>query len=264
MITWSAHISMLFSEHDFLDRPRAASEYGFEAVEMWWPPEEAVDDLSDRLGALAVTCINAPSGDYAAGELGYLNQPGRHDEALEQFARAADLALAIGAPRVNLLVGREDPSLSSAQQRSAVLDVVKECAEEAHRRGLTVLIEPINDRDMPGYLVSTPMDAVALIERVGISSLKLLYDAYHTAMMGLGGGVLRDVFTHVDHVQYADAAGRGGPGTGTNDLRRLVEALLDLGYSGSIGLEYQPEGSTVESFDYFKSPVDGAPFPTPR
>lgn len=247
---WSAHLSMLFTELPYLDRPRAARAAGFAAVETWWPPDGLADAWAAEVRAcgLAVTCLNCDGGDIEAGDRGFLNDPARSDEALRALGAAARLAHAVGARRVNLLVGRELPGAPRQAQLDLALEVVRECAGIAGREGLTVLIEPINELDVPGSLLPTPAAAAAFVEQVGSGAVRLLYDAYHAARAGGEPGVeVGALIGLVDHVQYADCPGRGAPGTGSLDLAGLVASLDAAGYDGAVGLEFDPRGPTLEA-----------------
>ena len=245
MTRWSAHLSMLFRELPYLDRPRAARAAGFEAVETWWPENgtgTAWADETTRLG-LDVSVVNAYGGDLKAGERGFLNVRERRAEAVEAFAAAAALARRCGAVRINVLVGRALAGQDRRAQLETAAEALRECAQLAERADLTILVEAINELDVPGSLVPTPAVAVELIEASGSDAVRLLYDAYHAARAG--GDPLSEVGSFgplIGHVQYADCPGRGAPGTGRLDLGALVEALEAAGYAGAIGLELDPGG----------------------
>ncbi|MBV9819298.1 MAG: TIM barrel protein [Solirubrobacterales bacterium] len=245
---WSAHLSMLFGEIPFSQRPQAAARAGFTAVESWWPPADEREAWAAAClqHGLAVSCLNADGGDLDRGERGYLNVAARHADAVAALADAVALAARVGAPCVNLLVGRRLPGVDEAGQLELVVSGLRRCGEIAGERGVTIVVEPINELDIPGYLVPAPREGVRLLARVGSPHVRLLYDAYHDAR---GGGVpARDVAEYLPwtaHVQYADCPGRGRPGTGDLDLPELVEALAAGGYDGAIGLEFDPGGPTL-------------------
>lgn len=245
---FSAHLSMLFRELPYLERPRAAAEAGFTAVETWWPGDEDAVPWAEevrRLG-LRVTCVNADGGDVDAGERGFLNVPERRAFVLDSCRRAVELAARCGAPRIHVLAGREREGEPRAAQLARAAEMLAECADLAAGAGVDVVVEPINALDVPGYLVPTPADALALIQTAARPNLGLLYDAYHHARAG-GDPVAEvgELVPLIGHVQYADCPGRGAPGTGEIDLDAFVRALEDSGYDGAIGLEYDPRGPTV-------------------
>jgi hydroxypyruvate isomerase len=254
VITWSAHLSMLFTELGPLERPQAARRAGFTHVESWWPGDEA-DAWAESVLAAGLTgaALNADGGDQAAGERGYLNDPARHGEALEAFAAAAALAGRIGARCVNVLIGRELPGRSRDAQLDDVAAILSQLAGPARSAGLAIVLEPINSVDVPGYLAPTPTDVAALIDRVGRPEVRLLFDAYHAARMGLDPvSEARRLAPVIGHVQFADCPGRGAPGTGTLDIRALVEALAESGYEGALGLEYDPAGPTEPTLGFLR------------
>ena len=75
----------------------------------------------------------------------------------------------------------------------------------------------------------------------------MLYDVYHATRSGRDP--VREIASfheRIGHVHYADHPGRGAPGTGALDLGAIVDALLDAGYDGAIGLEFDPSGLAVE------------------
>lgn len=246
---FSAHLSLLFRELPYLERPRAAAEAGFSAVETWWPgDEQAVPWAQEvtRLG-LHVASVNADGGDVEAGERGFLNVEGRYEANLDVAHRAVALAESCGAPCLNVLVGRDTGEPRDAQLgRAAAL--LAEFADLAAEASVMIVVEPINELDVPGYLVPTPRAALELIDAAGRPNVRLLYDAYHAARAG--GDPVRDVgalVPRIGHVQYADCPGRGAPGTGQVDLAAFVAALEAAGYQGPVGLEFDPRGPTADA-----------------
>lgn len=252
-MVWSAHLSMLFTELPYLGRPRAAAQAGFTSVETWWPPDGLAEQWAEEVARhnLAVASINAYEGDLDAGERGYLNVRKRRGDVLRWFRDALALAELCGAPRINLLVGRETTERSREEQLEDAASVLAECAALAEDAGITVLVEPINELDVPGYLVPTPALALQLIQAAGSKSVRLLYDAYHAARSGLDPCTdVIPLVPAIGHVQYADCPGRGAPGTGTVDLLAFAHTLEVAGYTGAIGLEFDPRGSTTAALAF--------------
>lgn len=252
-MVWSAHLSMLFTELPYLRRPRAAAEAGFTFVETWWPPDGLADPWAAEVVRhdLGVASINAYGGDLEAGDRGWLNIRERRGDVLQWFRDAVALATLCRAPRINLLVGRETTERSRDEQLDDAADVLAECAGLAEDAGITVLVEPINELDVPGYLVPTPAAALELIHAAGSTNVRLLFDAYHVARAGLDPCTeVISLVPSIDHVQYADCPGRGAPGTGTGDLPAFVHTLEVAGYSGLIGLEFDPRGPTADALAF--------------
>jgi hydroxypyruvate isomerase len=250
MITWSAHLSTLFTEHAPLERPAAASAAGFTAVETWWPPAARADEWVAAVNAagLRAALVNADGGDLAAGERGYCNVPERRDEAIAAVEAAVEVGLACGGGMVNLLVGRDDGVRPRPDQLAVAQDTVRAAAERARALGGRIVIEHLNSLDVDRPLVATPSDALHFVEAVDHPAVSVLFDAYHAARIGLDAcAEFARVSGRVGHVQYADCPGRGAPGTGAVSLASLVSQLGMEGYHGDIGLEFVPTGSTVEA-----------------
>ncbi|MFE0138712.1 hypothetical protein ACFWY6_45340, partial [Streptomyces sp. NPDC059037] len=72
MPRFAANLSMMYTEHDFLDRFAAASADGFDAVEYLFPYDHEPTELRRRLDdhGLRQVLFNAPPGDWESGERG--------------------------------------------------------------------------------------------------------------------------------------------------------------------------------------------------
>jgi hydroxypyruvate isomerase len=255
MIRFSAHLSMLFRELPYLERPMAAREAGFSAVETWWPAELAEPWATQiQQLELPVALVNCYGGEIEAGERGFLNLPDRRERTIRDFQAAVELASTVGAPRINMLAGLLLPDISRRSQRAEAASALRECAAIAAAAGLTIVVEQINKVDVPRYLVPTAREVADLIEAVGSSSVRMLYDAYHAARSGTDP--LEEAPNYVeliDHVHYAGCPGRGAPGTGSVDLFQLLDVLYGAGYSGMVGLEYDPRGPTMPTLAFLRS-----------
>jgi hydroxypyruvate isomerase len=252
-LTFSAHIHWLFGERPYLERVGAARRAGFRWIETTWPEPAERERLPALLAEhdVGVVLLNCSAGDIERGERGFVNDPARREQAEREFVEAADFAQRLGTRQLNLLVGRALPGVSHLRQREAVIDALRAFAPQAAARGLRLLIEPVNSVDHPGYLAPTPQEAVELIEEAGSDALGLLLDVYHVVRGG--GDPLEAIDRYGDligHVQIADFPGRGQPGSGTLDLRGILERLDASGYAGAVGLEYEPRGDSETSLAF--------------
>jgi hydroxypyruvate isomerase len=260
LIAFSAHLSTLFPELPLAERPQAALAAGFGLVESWWPPAAEADPfaLAVARSGLEVSCLNCFGGDLAAGERGFLNHAGRHARTLADFEEAVAYGDRLGARTINVLVGRALPETPLRRQLDTVVSTLRDISAVAGRAGVTVLVEPLNELDIPGSLVATPEAAVALIEEVGSDSVALLYDAYHALAAGRRPELqVRELAALVGHVQVADVPGRTEPGSGRLGLGALLEALEETGYDGAVGFEFVPTGATP-SLEALLAPYDRA------
>jgi len=251
MPRFDANLSFLFNEVPFLDRFAAAAHAGFGAVEFAYAYEYPVKELTARLAAngLEQVLINTPPGDLAAGDRGLAGVPGREHEFAASFATAMRYAQALSCPRIHVmsgvLPGGADEA-TRARHRSTFVRNLRFAAGEATEDGVILTIEPINTRDMPGYLLNTQAEAHAIREEVGAPNLKVQMDLYHAQIVEGDLSVkLRRWLDDIGHIQIAGVPDRHEPDEGELDCYALFELLDEIGYKGWIGCEYRPRNGTV-------------------
>ncbi|GJD75815.1 hydroxypyruvate isomerase [Methylobacterium goesingense] len=254
MPRFAANLTMLFQEHDFLDRFGEAARAGFRGVEFLFPYEHRTAAIAERLAChdLSLVLHNLPAGDWAAGERGIAVLPERRPEFREGVARAIDAAGALGCGQVNCLAGIAPSGLGRDRLRDTLRENLAYAAAALKRAGIRLLIEPVNTRDIPGFFLTGTAQAVALIDEVGSDNLFLQYDAYHMQIME--GDLARTIeanLPRIAHVQLADNPGRHEPGTGEINYPFLFGHLDALGYRGWIGCEYRPASGTRDGLSWF-------------
>lgn len=248
---FAANLSMMFTEHEFLDRFQAAAAAGFDAVEFLFPYDFEADEIAARLADLELEQVlfNLPPGDWAGGDRGMAALPGRKDEFRQSVATALEYAEVLGTRRLHMMAGVADAA--DPVHRTAYRDALAFAADAAGEKGIVLLIEPINTRDMPGYFLHSFEQAATLITDLGHPNVKLQFDIYHRQI--LHGDVLRaleQMMPLIGHVQIASVPGRNEPGTGELDDFRVLGALDELGYRGFVGCEYRPGTDTLEGLGW--------------
>jgi hydroxypyruvate isomerase len=253
MPKFAANLTMMFNEHPFLDRFAAAADAGFEAVEFLFPYEATPDEVGKRVqrSGLVVALFNMPPGDWAGGERGLAALPGRFEEVDFGVTKSLEYAAATGTGRIHLMAGIADPGDPAA--REAYHRSVTHCAERLAARGLELLLEPINGRDMPGYYLNDFETAFAFIESLGMANLKLQFDIYHRQIIhGDVTMALRRMMPLIGHIQIASVPARNEPDSGELDYGQLFAELDRLDYRGHVGCEYRPRAGTREGLRWFE------------
>ena len=258
MPKFSANLSMLFTDLPFLDRFAAAAEAGFQAVEFLFPYDFGKQDIANRLTARKLTLVlhNLPAGDWAAGERGIACHPNRVAEFRAGVPRAIEYAKALGCPRLNCLAGILPASVSYNDACETLLGNLRFAAPLLEEAGIQLLLEPVNTRDVPGFLISRTRQALDIIDAAAVTNLKLQYDIYHAQVME--GDLARTIeteFSRIGHIQLADNPGRNEPGTGEINYPFLFNLLDRLGYDGWIGCEYKPRTTTAEGLGWLRSAI---------
>lgn len=247
MPRFSANLSMLFTEAPLLERFGRAARAGFTAVELQFPYEQPAAVLRDALvsNRLSLVLHNLPAGDWAAGDRGIAGDPARVDEFRSGVARAVEYATTLRTPLLNCLAGKLPPGVTPAEARATLVGNLRYAAAALHEAGLTLLIEPINRFDVPGFIVQRSDDAIALIDEVGAPNLKLQYDVYHQQRTeGELAATIERLLPRIGHIQVADNPGRHEPGSGEIAFDFLFAHLKRLGYAGHVGCEYKPAAGT--------------------
>jgi len=250
-----ANLTLLFNEHEFLDRFGAAAQAGFRGVEYLFPYPYPKEQLAERLARYRLTQVlhNLPAGDWAKGERGIACLPDRVGEFQEGVGRTIDYARALGCTRVNCLVGIAPGDVAPEKVRETLVANLRFAAARLKAAGIALLIEPCNTRDIPGFYLNRTEQAVDLIGEVGSDNLFLQYDIYHMQVMeGDLAPTIERQLARIAHIQLADHPGRHEPGTGEINYPFLFRFIDGLGYKGWIGCEYRPKTTTVEGLGWLK------------
>ncbi|WP_153101988.1 2-oxo-tetronate isomerase [Paraburkholderia hayleyella] len=255
MPRFAANLTMMYTEHAFLDRFAAAAGDGFQAVEFLFPYDFPAAEIKARLDAHGLTqaLFNAPPGDWAAGERGIASLPGRDDE----FKRSVETALAytqvLGNRTLHVMAGLAVPELPHELQRQVYLSRLAYAAKAAQGEGVTIVIEPINTRDIPGFFLNRQDDAQAICAEVGAPNLKVQFDCYHCQIVegDLAVKLKRDM-PGIGHIQIAGVPERHEPDTGELNYPYLFDLIDTLGYDGWIGCEYRPRAQTSAGLGWLK------------
>ncbi|MFN4148676.1 MAG: hydroxypyruvate isomerase [Rhodocyclaceae bacterium] len=251
--SFSANLSLLFTEHEFLDRFGAAARAGFSGVEFHFPYAHDKAALVEVVltSGVEVVLFNLPAGDWEAGERGIACQPARKAEFQDGVGLAIEYAEALGCTRLNCLAGIPDGDRDKAIE--TLIDNLAFAAAVTQRSGIRLMLEPLNTRDTPGFLIDTTSRAMQVIDAAGSRNLFLQYDVYHAQRMeGELAATIERLLPRIGHIQIADNPGRHEPGSGEINYPFLLRRISELGYAGWIGCEYRPRGATVDGLAWLE------------
>jgi len=265
MPRFAANLSFLFNEVPFLARFGEAAHAGFRAVEFAFAYEYRPQELiaEQRAHRLEVVLINAPPGDQEAGDRGLASLPGREHEFAASIANALRYAQALSCPRIHVMAGIVPAGADDAERERRMRTYVRNlrfAAAEAAAQGITILIEPINPRDVPGYLLNTQAQAHAVRAEIGARNLKVQMDFYHAQIVeGDLTEKLRQWLPHIGHVQIAGVPDRNEPDSGEVNYGYIFKTLDDLRYDGWVGCEYRPAEGTAAGLTWLYRLLDRRP-----
>lgn len=246
---YSACIEWLFAAEapEFADRIYAAKAAGLDAVEFWKHSNKELEAVEKALRDTGL-----PLAGILCEPIAPLTNSHDHERFLNGVLTSLSVAKRLGAPMMIAQAGDEQPGLSRAEQHASIVRVLKEAAKLLEGSGVVIALEPLNDRiDHPGYYLTSTQEGLDIIDEVGRPEIKLIYDIYHSAVMGEEiETVLAGRLDRVVHVHLADTPGRGEPGSGALNWADRLEWLEKQGYDGYVGLEYKPTIGTVQGLQF--------------
>jgi len=254
MPRFAANISTMFTERPLVQRVAAAADAGFKAVECQFPYEVPAKEMKAALDEADVplVLINTPPGDFEAGERGLAALPGREAEFQVALDDALAYATLVGCRKIHVMAGVQPDGVDRDECLALFEQNLRHAASKADSANIDMLlIEPLNTRDNPGYLLGTPEQAADIIERIGAANIRLQYDFYHTQIMrGDIAKGLEKFWPIIGHVQFAGVPERQEPDIGELNCDYLFGCLDRLGYDGWVGAEYFPAGNTEDGLSW--------------
>jgi len=256
MPKFAANLSMLYGEHDFLDRFAAAAKDGFQGVEYLFPYAFEKEVLAEALKVNKLTQVlhNMPAGNWDAGERGLACLPDRVGEFQDGVGKAIDYAKALGCTQLHAMAGVRPAGVDADTLDRTYIDNLRFATQKTKEAGIRLLIEAINTIDIPGFYLSTSAQAFAVMETVGSDNLFFQYDIYHMQIME--GDLVRTIeknLAKIAHMQLADNPGRNEPGTGEINYPFVFSAIDRMGYKGWIGCEYKPKAGTSAGLGWMRA-----------
>lgn len=247
-LCYSACLELLFKEEQhFEDRLFRAKDAGFAAVEFWmWRNK----DLQKLEAALEKTDLLLTG--FVAEPMLPLTDSQQHSRFIDGLKESIEVARRLGCDQLIAQAGNEILGVARKEQHEAIVSALKQAAPILEDSGVTLLLEPLNTLvDHPGYYLHQTREGLDIIEEVNSKSVLLLYDIYHSVVMGEEPSRVLDGFVPlVGHVHLADVPGRHEPGSGSMDWKAQLAWLEDNGYCGYVGLEYTPTTTTIESLNW--------------
>jgi hydroxypyruvate isomerase len=252
MPRFNANLTWLFQEKPFSERFTAAAEAGFRGIEILFPYDHPASEIRSALqsNGQELVLMNAPPGNFSAGERGLAAVPGREGDFRETFGKALDYAETLDCRRIHIMSGITRESDHHEAHHTFLINL-QYALDKVEKSGVSILIEPINTRDFPGYFLTTVEQADGILQELSHPALKIQFDWYHAQIMG--GDLARRTekyFSKIGHFQLAGVPDRGEPDSGEVNFPYLFHLVDSLHYEGWIGCEYRPQGRTEEGLGW--------------
>ena len=256
MLRFSANLSLLFTEYPLSERFALAKQHGFTGVEIQFPytlPAEQIQRLLQETG-LKLVLFNVAADDLLQGGEGLASVPEKQADFIVAVAQAIEYAKLLQPEYINILPGCcFNPSRLDDYLACFKNNLRYACTTFA-KLGITTVFEAINTYDMPGFIVNSSQQMLAIAQELALANLGLQYDIYHLSRMGEDCALfLQQHSDKIAHIQFADVPGRGQPGSGQLNFKQLFAIINHSDYSGWLGAEYRPSQKTSESFTWMKN-----------
>ncbi len=256
MLKFAANISTMFVEFGYLERYAAAAKAGFQMIECQFPYDFAPNVHQEYLEIhqQELLLINTPPGDFQKGERGLAALPGRENEFKESIGQALEYASVLNCNKIHVMAGISSKAIPLEKQEEVFIENIKYAAQGAISQNQTILLEPINTFDIPGYFLNTPKQTIAFLERIDLPNVRLQFDVYHCQkMVGHLEYHIRKYFDAIDHIQISALPNRNEPVQGEINYPYIFSLLEELNYQGWIGCEYTPKSGTFEGLGWLKN-----------
>ena len=221
MPSFSANLGFLWPNYPLAEAIRSAHRSGFDAVECHFPYDEPVDEVCRALDetGLPMLGLNTIRGPLNAG-LAAL--PDRVSEARRAIDQAFKYGAQVSSRNVHVMAG----VITGQEATSTYLDSLRYASDTAEKYHMSVLIEPLNSFDMPGYFLRDTVHACELLETLNLANVKLMFDIYH---VGRTEGRVIERFNSclplIGHVQFASVPDRGPPDHGEINFDLIFNAI---------------------------------------
>ena len=255
MIQLSANLSLLFNENEFLDRFKEAKINGFNAVEFQFPYNFEAQSIKREIDKnnLILSIFNSPPGNFENGERGLACLENRQDDFKKSIVKAISYAKIFQCYKIHVMSGVSNKE-NDLNAKKVYIENLKWACDEFDKHNINLLIEPINQRNIPNYFLSSTDQAIEIIDKIERKNIYLLFDIYHHQIIrGDVSKYLEKFLQYIGHIQIAGIPNRNEPDQSELDYKYIFKFIEGLNYTGFIGCEYNPLRDTVSGLKWRES-----------
>ncbi len=256
MLKFTANLSLLFTEVALIERFYVAKQHGFEAVEIQFPYDLSPKTLQQVLQdtGLKLVLFNVAADDLMQGGEGLACVPEKREQFRHALKFAVDYAALLKPEAINILAGRCFDNSRLTEYRQTFKDNLLLAAETFAPLGIKTVFEAINTHDMPAFIIHSGEQMLAILDELQHPNLFMQYDIYHASRMNENPAqFIQQHAAKIGHIQFADCPNRGQPNTGQIDFQQLFDVIKQSNYTGWLGAEYKPIGTTTDSLNWFRT-----------
>ena len=170
------------------------------------------------------------------------NDPSLHPQFLQDYKYLIPRVADKGIPNVICFSGNKR-ALSSEQGLENCAIGLEPIVKIAEKYNITIVMELLNSKvDHIDYQCDHTDWGVALVEKIGSSNFKLLYDIYHMQIME--GDIISTIQKNKDYIAHFHTGGVPGRNeideTQELNYKAIVQAISSIDYNGYIAQEFIP------------------------
>jgi hydroxypyruvate isomerase len=171
-----------------------------------------------------------------------LNRKENHDRLEKSLRAGIDESAANGVPNVITFSGNRR-GMADAEGADNCVDFLNKVKAQAEDKGVTICMEYLNSKvNHKDYMFDHIAWGVDVMKRVNSPRVKILFDIYHAQIMD--GDIVRNIRDHFQWIGHFHTG--GNPGRHEIDQTQelnypfVMQAIVDLGYTGFVSHEYSP------------------------
>ena len=255
MTKLSANLSLLFTENEFIDRFKEAKNNGFDAVEFQFPYDIEAQTIKKEIdkNKLILTIFNSPPGDFENGDRGLACLEKRKDDFKKSIIEAISYAKIFQCNKIHVMSGVSEKE-NVLNAKKVYIENLKWACDQFDKHNIDLLIEPINQRNIPNYFLSSTDQAIEIIDKIERENIYLLFDIYHHQIIrGDVSKYFEKFQAYIGHIQIAGIPNRNEPDQSELDYKYVFKLIERLNYTGFIGCEYNPLKDTVSGLKWRES-----------
>jgi hydroxypyruvate isomerase len=242
---YSVCIEPLFEDTKVEERVKLVSQFGFKTIEFWDPGEKNLDILKKNCETYKVNISDCTLNDpWGSNRLNVETK-----NFLANFEKTIPMIKKINCNKVICLTGETEKDKSQKDQRTRIVNNLREAGKIADREDIHIVLEALNSYvDHKDYFLDSAKLGFDIIKEVKHERIKLLYDIYHMQIME--GNIISTIKKNIDFIGHFHAAGVPGRHelfTGEINYTNVIEEIENLGYEGYFGLEYWPSIDPAKS-----------------
>ncbi len=217
------------------DLCKAAKDIGLASIELTGPDEWP---LLQKYGLTSALPWGAGKGIVDG-----FNNPLLHDELVKSYTEVIPKAAAAGLTQIICFSGNRK-GLDDEKGIENCAIGLKRLMPVAEKYKVAVVMELLNSKvNHPDYQCDHTEWGVALCDKVGSDSFKLLYDIYHMQIME--GDVIATIKKYQKYIAHYHTGGVPGRNEidETQELNypAIMKAIVETGYKGFVGQEFIPK-----------------------